>query len=175
MKFLLPLLLFSTTVLAQTDCSDFLRLFGERDISEKMQTYLKECGPFEESITIGGDSKTYISTEKGVQLMFVNRESKKAGLAKFELLSVELTTFTNDGGYKLELPFGMQLGMDHKLLKEHIKQLKDVFYEKKDLGKKSSSFTYTGALSSKLHDRQLRVMVTQFDGSSITAVRMRLK
>lgn len=136
---------------------------------------MKECGPFEESVTIGGDSKTYLSEEKGIQLTFVNREVNKANLPKYELLNVELTTFTEKGGFKDELPFGLQMGMDHKLLKEHIKQMKDVSYEKKNLSKKSSSFTYTGALSSALHDRQLRVMITQFDGNSITAVRMRLK
>lgn len=175
MKLLLPLLLFSSTVFAQTNCDDFLPLFGQRDVSETIQTYLKECGPFEESITIGGDSKTYISEEKGIQLTFVNREMSKASLSKFELLSVELTTFTDKGGFKEKLPFGLKMGMDHKLVKEHIKQMEEVSFEKKNLSKKSSSFTYTGALSTKLHDRQLRVMITQFDGSSITSVRMRLK
>jgi len=175
MKILLPFLVLTSTVFAQTNCSELLPLFGQRDISKNIQTYLQECGPFEESVTIGGDSKTYISEVKGIQLTFVNRELKSTSLPKYELLSIELTTFTDTGGFKEELPFGLKMGMDHKMVKEHIKQLKDVYYEKKNLSKKSSSFTYTGSMNPNLHDRQLRVMITQFDGSSITAVRMRLK
>lgn len=175
LRLILPLLLLSATLSFQSNCTDLLTLFGERDISAKVQTFLRECGPFEESVTIGGDSKTYISEEKGIQLMFVNRELKSTSLPKYELLSIELTAFTDKGGYKEEFPFGLKMGMDHKMVKEHIKQLKDVYYEKKNLSKKSSSFTYTGLMNPNLHNRQLRVMITQFDGNSITAIRMRLK
>ncbi len=175
MKLLLPLLLLGYSVFGQTTCDDFLILMGQRDINENIQSYQKLCGPFSEVIAQDGMSKTWTNDEKGIKLVFANHAKDKFALPQFELMSIELSAFTNEGGFTGTWPFGFKLGMDAKMVKSHIMQLKSVDFEKRDLSKKFSSFTYTGAPNSALQNRQIRVYISQFDGKTITSMRLRLK
>ncbi len=175
MKFLLPLLIISFSGLAQNRCEDFVALLGERDIYSTLQDFRKECGPLEEIVSQDGMSKTWSSKEKGIEVSFINRATDASALPKFEVMMVELTAFTDEGGYKGNWPFGFSLGMDYKMVKQHIEQLRSVDFDKKDLGKTSSSFTYTGAPNTALGNRQIKVSVMHFDGKTISSMRFRLK
>lgn len=175
MKLLLPFLLLTSQLFAQNPCEDFLPLIGQRDINEIVTNFQKNCGPFEETISDDGMTKTWSSEEKGVSITFINRAADQFVLPKFEVLMVELTSFTNEGGYKGEFPFGFKLGMDNRMVRAHIEQLTSVDFDKKDLSKTSSTFTYTGSPSSALQNRQIRVSISQQDGNTITSMRMRLK
>ena len=175
MRLILLFAFTTTTAFGQVKCTDFFTILGQREISEKFQNYLKACGPFEENKTIDGLTKTITSDEKGIQIMLINRATDKTESAKFEVLSIELKSFTDKGGYKDELPFGFTMGMDHKLVKAHIETLENVEFDKKDLTKKSSSFTYSGSRHSGFFGKKAKVYVTQYDGKSITSMRMRVK
>lgn len=175
MRTLLLLTLISSTAMAQNRCEDFLSLIGQRDISQALIDFQKNCGPFEETVSQDGMGKTWSSKENGVEVSFINRAKDKFALPQFEVMMVELTAFTNEGGYKGTWPFGFDMGMDHKMVKDHITQLKSVDFDKKDLSKTSSSFTYTGSPNSALQDRQIKVSISQFDGKTISSIRMRLK
>lgn len=175
MKILLVLLLATTSVFAQTDCEDFLQLLGRREINEHVVAFKRECGPFEESFNTDANSKTLTSLEKGISITMVNTAKDQSVTPKYEVFIVELTSFTGKGGYKEEWPFGFKMGMDHKMVKKHIKGLKDVTYDKSDIGRKRSYFNYTGKVNDSVKDRQVRVYVSQYDGTSITSLRMRLK
>lgn len=174
MKPLLPFLLFTSSLFAQTDCTAFLKIIGQRDISQAVIDMKENCGPFVETVSADGKTKTYTSEEKGIELHFINRAKDKFSLPKYEVLTIELSSFTDRGGYKQEFPFGFTLGMDHKMVKEHIMQLEDVKYEKKDLSKKRSSFTFIGYANTAAQGRKVRVSISQFDGKSITSFRLRL-
>ena len=174
MKFLIPLLLITSSLFAQAPCEDFFRLIGQRDINESVVAFQKNCGPFDEEISEDGSNKTWISKEKGITLTFVNREDDKFSLPKYELLTIELTSFTGKGGYKGEWPLGFMLGMDYKMVKDHIKSLNDVNYERGDIGKRRSYFTYTGPTNDAAKDRKIKVYVSQYDGTTITTLRLRL-
>jgi hypothetical protein len=169
------LLLTSTALFGQSACGDFLEIIAQRDMSETVIAFSKNCGPFEEILAQDGMTKIWTNKEKGIELTFINRAKDQFVLPKFEVLMVELTSFTNEGGYKEEFPFGFRLGMDNKMVKTHIEELKSVDFDKKDLGKTSSFFTYTGSPNSALQNRQIRVSISQFDGKSITSMRFRLK
>lgn len=175
MKFLLPLLLFSTSLVVQNACEDFLVLIGQRDINKTVTEFHKNCGPFVETVSQSGLDKTWSNEEKGIEITFVNRAKDKFALPKYEVMMIEFTAFTNKGGFKESFPFGFTMGMDHKMVKNHIMELKSVSYEKKSLSKKSSSFTYTGAPNSALENRQIKVSISQYDGKTITSMRLRLK
>jgi len=175
MKTLLPLLLITSTLFAQNPCEDFLVLVGQRDINKTVTDFQENCGPFEESVSQNGMSKTWKSEGKGVEITFVNRAKDKFALPKFEVMMIELRVFTDKGGFKENFPFDFTLGMDSKMVKNHIMELKSVSYEKKYLSKKTSSFTYTGSPNSALQNRQIKVYISQFDGKSITSLRLRLK
>lgn len=175
MRTLLLILLTAASALGQSSCTDFISLLGQKEISEQFQNYLTECGPFEQNKTVDGLTKTLTSDEKGIEILLINRAEKKTQSAKFEVLSVELKSFTDKGGFKGELPFGFTLGMDHKMVKSHIAELENVVFDKKDLSKKSSSFTYSGKPNSVFFGKKAKVYVTQYDGKSITSMRMRLK
>ncbi|MCF8276554.1 MAG: hypothetical protein K9J17_07450 [Flavobacteriales bacterium] len=174
MKFLIPLLLISSIARGQGQ-SDFLEILALRDIDGKLSKLKSEHGPFEERIATDGMTKTWSNEEKGIEVTFINRAKDRFALPKFEVMMVELTAFTDKGGYKDEFPFGFQMGMDHKLVKEHIQELKSIDFDKKDLSKTSSSFTYTGSPNSALQNRQIRVSISQVDGNTITSMRLRLK
>ncbi len=174
MKLILPFLLITSTLSAQTDCSDFLKIIGQRDISQVVIDLKENCGPFVETVSTDGKTKTYTSEEKGITLFFINRKKDRFSLPEYEVLTIELRSFTDKGGYKEDFPFGFTLGMDHRMVKEHIMQMKDVQFEKKDLGKKLSTFTYTGYANQAAQGRDVRVSVSQFDGKTITAMRFRL-
>ena len=175
MRFLFPLVLLTTSLFAQNSCEDFLVLLGQREIHKSVIEFQENCGPFEESISSDGMSKTWVSEKNGIELTLVNRAKDQFALPKFEVMTVELRSFTNDGGFNGQLPLGFKLGMDYKMVKNHIMELKSVDFEKKDLSKKRSSFTYTGSPNAALKNRQIKVYVSQFDGQSITSLRMRLK
>ena len=175
MKLLLPLLLIATSTFAQTDCEDFMQLLGRREINEHVIAFKEQCGPFEESFNTDGNSKTLSSLEKGISITMVNTAKDQSVTPKYEVFLVELTSFTGKGGYKDEWPFGFQMGMDYKMVKKHIKHLKDVTYEKSDLSRKRSYFNYTGKVNDSVKDREVRVYVSQYDGTSITSLRLRLK
>ncbi|MFM1877089.1 MAG: hypothetical protein RL266_2826 [Bacteroidota bacterium] len=175
MLVLLRSLIISSMLFAQNPCEDLLLLIGQRDISEEVVRFKERCGPFQQTIAQDGMSKTWTNSETGMELTFVNRSKDQFALAQFEVMMVELTSFTNDGGFKADFPFGFKLGMDHKMVKTHIEQLQSVQFDKKDLSKSSSSFTYTGSPNGALQNRQIRVSISQFDGRSITSMRLRLK
>ena len=175
MKLLTPLLFLTSSLLAQNPCEDVLVLIGQRDINETVMAFSKNCGPFEETIAQDGMTKTWTNKQKGMELTFVNRAKDQYVLPKFEVLMVELTSFTNEGAYKGEFPFGFKLGMDHKMVKDHIEQLTSVDFDKKDLSRTSSIFTYTGSPSSVLQNCQIRVSISQVDGKTITSMRLSLK
>lgn len=175
MRFLLPLLLSTSSIFAQTNCQDFFALLGERDVSEKVQHFLSDCGPFEETPINVEDSKTLVNKEKGIQIMFINREPEDSSLPKYEVLSIKLSTFTIEGGYTGEIPFGFVAEMDYRLVQAHIMGLEDVYYEKEDLSKESSAFTYTGAKNPKLQGKKVKVYISQFDENAISYLRMRVK
>lgn len=175
MKLLTPLLFLTSSLLAQNPCEDFLVLIGQRDINETVMAFSKNCGPFEETIAQDGMSKTWTNKEKGMELTFVNRATDQFVLPKFEVMMVELTSFTDKGGYKADFPFGFKLGMDNRMVRAHIEQLTSVDFDKKDLGAKGSSFTYTGSPNTLLAGRQINVSISQFDGRTITSMRLRLK
>jgi len=175
MKLLLPFLLLTNSLFAQTDCTAFLKIIGQRDISQAVIDLKENCGPFIETVSSDGKTKTYTSEEKGIELFFINRAKDSFSLPKFEVLTIELNSFTNKGGYKEEFSFGFTLGMDYKMVKEHIAQLKDVDYEKKNLGKKHSVFTFTGWTNTAAQGREIRVSISQFDGKNITSMRITLR
>lgn len=175
MRLIVPILFFTTSLFAQNTCEDFLVLIGQRDIHKSVMGFKENCGPFEEKIELDGMSKTWTSEENGIIVTLVNRAKDHVGVTKFEVMSVELRSFTDKGGFKGEFPFGFKLGMDSKMVKNHIMELKSVNYNKKDLSKKSSSFTYTGSPNAALKNRQIKVYISQFDGKTITSMRMRLK
>lgn len=172
---LLPFLLLTSQIFAQSPCEDLLVLIGQRDINETVMAFSKDCGPFEETIAQDGMTKTWTNKQKGMELTFINRAKDQYVLPKFEVLMVELTSFTNEGGYKDEFPFGFRLGMDNKMVKTHIEELKSVNFDKKDLSRTNSTFTYTGSPNSALENRQIRVSISQIDGKTITSMRLRLK
>lgn len=175
MKLLIPLLFFSSTLFAQSSCEDFLDLMGRREISEQVKQFRIACGPFDETISPDGNSKTLTSLEKGITLTFVNYESEKSSTPKYEVFTVELTSFSGKGGYKGELPFEFDMGMDYKLVKNHIKQLADVEYDRSDIGKRRSYFNYTGPINDLAKGKKIRVYISQYDGRTITTMRLRLK
>jgi hypothetical protein len=175
MKLILPLLFIASSLFAQNPCEDFLVLMGQRDIHKSVVEFRENCGPFEESVSQDGISKTWKSEEKGVEITFVNRVNDKFALPKFEVMMIELRAFTDKGGFKGNFPFGFTLGMNSKMVKNHVMELKSVSYEKKLLSKSTSSFTYTGSPNSALKKRQIKVYISQFDGETITSLRLRLR
>ncbi|MBI1289088.1 MAG: hypothetical protein GC178_16095 [Flavobacteriales bacterium] len=175
MKLLIPFLLTTSSLLAQNGCQDLLALIGQRDIYRTLTDFRENCGPFEETISEDGTDKKWRNEEKGIEITFINRASDKFALPKYEVMMVELTAFTDKGGYKQAWPFGFTLGMDHKMVKQHIEDLKSVTYNKKDLGKTGSSFVYTGSPNANLGGRQIKVSIVQFDGKTISSMRLRLK
>jgi hypothetical protein len=175
MKLLVVQLLFATSLFAQDPCEDFLVLLGQRDIYKVLTDFNQNCGPFVETMETDGMSKTWSNPEKGIIITFINRAAEKHALPKFEVMMVELTAFTNQGGYKGNWPFGFSMGMDHKMVKSHITQLKSVSFEKRDLSKTNSTFVYTGSANAVLGGRQVKVSVLQFDGNTISSMLLRLK
>lgn len=168
------LLLISSSLLAQNPCADFLNVLGERDINEAVTVLKQNCGPFVENTSDDGMSRTWINQKNGITIGFVNRNSNPAALPKFEVLSVELTSFTDSGGYKLEFPFGFKMGMDSRMVRAHIMQLADISYDRKDLGLTMSSFTYTGTVNATAKGRKVKVYVIQEKGSTVSAIRLLL-
>ena len=175
MKLLFVQLLFATSLFAQDPCEDFLVLLGQRDIYKVLIDFNQNCGPFIETVETDGMSKTWSNAETGIMITFVNRAADKHALPKFEVMMVELTAFTDQGGYKGNWPFGFSLGMDHKMVKSHIVQLKSVSFEKRDLSKTSSTFIYNEPTNSALGNREVKVSVLQFDENTISSMLLRLK
>jgi hypothetical protein len=147
---------------------------GERDINETVLALKKECGPFVESTSGDGLSRIWTNQKNGITIGFVNRNTNPSALPKFEVLSVELTSFTDSGGYKREFPFGFKMGMDSRMVRAHIMQMESISYERKDLGSTMSSFTYTGTVNATAKGRKVKVYVIQEKGSTISAIRLLL-
>jgi len=171
---ILPFLIFASSLYPLNPCEDFLLLIGQREISTDFTHFIENCGPFEEQISNDFATKTLTNEEKGIEITMTNQVEDPNSLAKYEVFMIELTAFTDEGGFKGNWPFGFLLGMDSKLVKKHIESLNSVTFHKKDLSKKSSSFTYTGAPNSALAERQIKVSIFQFDGKTITSMRLRL-
>lgn len=148
---------------------------GQREISTDFTHFIENCGPFEERISNDFTTKTLTNEEKGIEITMINQVDDPNSLARYEVFMIELAAFTDDGGFTGNWPFGFHLGMDSKMVKKQIESLKSVTLSKKNLSKKSSSFTYTGAPNSALADRQIKVSIFQFDGKTITSMRLRLK
>jgi len=157
------------------NCSDFLELIAQRDIYQTLTEFRNNCGPFEEAVSKDGMTKTWSQEKNGIKVIFINQAKDQFTLPQFEVIMVELTAFTDSGGYKQDFPFGFQLGMDYKMVKDHILKLESVDFEKRNLGKTSSSFTYTGSSNTALENRQIKVSIVQFDGKTISSMRFRLK
>jgi hypothetical protein len=68
------LLVFIGLASAQEPCEDFLNLMGRREISQQIADFRKACGPFDETISPDGQTKTLTSLEKGITITFVNYE-----------------------------------------------------------------------------------------------------
>ena len=175
MKILLPLLLISSSLFAQNTCEDFLNLMGRREISQQIQEFREECGPFNEEISPDGQTKTLTSLEKGITITFVNYEKNKASTPKYEVFTIELTSFTGKGGYKGKLPLGFDMGMDPFMVKKHIKNSKDMSYDRSEVGIRRSYTNYSGPINDVTEGRQLRVYVSQYDKRTISIMRLRLK
>ncbi len=172
---ILPFLFFTSSLYPLNPCEDFLLLLGQRDISKDVSRFIENCGPFEEQVSSDFATKTLTNEQKGIEITMINQVDDPNSLARYEVFMIELTAFTDDGGFKGNWPFGFQMGMDNKLVKKYIESLKSVTFNKKNLSKKSSSFTYTGAPNAALADRQIKVSIFQFDGKTITSMRLRLK
>lgn len=167
-------LLISFSTQAQTDCEDFISLLGKRDINRNVIEFKENCGPFEETIAEGKALKRWISKEKGIQIAFINREEDEFALPKFEVFTIELTSFTSKGGYEGNLPLDFKMGMDHKMVKNHIKEMENADFERGDLGKRRSYFNYSVSGNSST-GQKIRVYISQYNGQSITTMRLRLK
>ena len=174
MKLFLSILFIISALSVQNSCEDFLSLIGQRDIHQGVIDFRKNCGPFDETISEDGLTKTWTSKEKGITLVFINRQDNKFALPKYELFTIELTSFTGKGGYEGEWPFGFLMGMNYKMVKDHIEDMKDVVYQRSDLGKRRSYFTYLGPTNVAAQGRKVKVYVSQYDGSTITTLRLRL-
>ncbi len=174
MKLLLPLLLFTSTLFAQDPCDDFLKIIGQGDVSQAVVDFIENCGPFEEVID-DGNTKSYISDEKGISINFINRAKNESELPKFEVVTIELESSTGLGGYKGEWPFGLKKDMDYKMIRSHVKKLKDVDYERGELGRSRSYFTYTGPTNQAAQERKVKVYIEQYHGTTVTSMRLRLQ
>lgn len=175
MRLTILLILASIASQAQNNCEDFLTLMGQRDISQVMIDFKEQCGPFEETFADDKSTKSWTSLEKGIDITFINREEDKAALPKYEVLTIELTSFTSQGGYKGKLPLGFEMGMDWKMVRDHIKKSKEMTYDRSEVGIRRSYTNYSGPINDVVKDRKLRVYVSQYDGRSITIMRLRLK
>ncbi len=175
MKFLLTLLFLPATLFAQEPCDDLMRLLGRRDINEHVVAFLDKCGPFEATISPDAGTKTLTSLEKGITITLINRESDKSVTPKYEVFTIELTSFTGKGGFKGNLPLGFEMGMDYKMVKNHIKKSDYMTYDRSETGIRRSYTNYSGPINDAVKDRQVRIYISQYDGRTITTFRMRLK
>lgn len=171
---LLLILLFPITAIGQ-NCDDFLSIIGQRDIAAEVISFQKNCGPFEEKISSGKKTKTWTSKEKGIIISFINRAKDEFALPKFEVFTIELESSTSLGGFKGEWPFGFKQNMDYKMVKDHVKKLEDVDYEKRDLGRVRSYFTYTGPTNQAAQERKVKVYIEQYHGTAVTSMRLRVQ
>ncbi|MCB9204145.1 MAG: hypothetical protein H6603_04120 [Flavobacteriales bacterium] len=160
---------------AQEPCEDFLNLMGRREISQQVADFRKACGPFDETISPDGQTKTLTSLEKGITITFVNYDQDKSNTPKYEVFTIELTSFTGKGGYKGKLPLGFEMGMDPFMVKKHIKDSKDLSYDRSEVGIRRSYTNYSGPINDATEGRQLRVYVSQYDKKTIDIMRLRLK
>jgi hypothetical protein len=174
MKILLPFLLITSTLYAQNQCTDFLNLIGQRDISEEVNSFKENCGKLDEKVSSDKKTKTWSSDENGIKLTFINRAKNQIESPKFEVSVIELESSTGLGGYKGEWPFGFKKDMDYKMIKDHVKQLKNVVYERGGLGRSRSYFTYTGPTNQAAQERKVKVYVEQYHGTAVTSMRLRM-
>jgi hypothetical protein len=148
---------------------------GRRDINQAVINFGQNCGTYVEFFSEDMRSKTWVFAETGIDITFINRAKDNHATPIFEVLMIEIKTFTDKGGYKGAWPFGFKMGMNHKMVKNHVKGLKDVKYENKNLSKKRSVFTYTGYTNPSAQGRDIRAGISQYDGKSISSMRLRLK
>lgn len=171
MKFLIPLLFITSTLMAQNPCEDFLPLFGRTDKSQQLVSLRKECGPFEESISNDGSTKTWTCKERGIEITFSDDDTNP----EFVVTAIELTVSTSKGGYDSKLPFGFEKDMTYKMAKNHIKASKDLTYDRSDLGIDRSYTYYTGPINDASEGKRIRVYLAQYRGRNISTLRMNLR
>lgn len=173
MKTLLALILFPTILLAQTPCEDFLAVIGRSDISQTVIDFQTNCGPFEETVSDDGSTKTWKSKKKGITVTFT--KDVKSGSDEFLLSEVFLESSTSKGGYTGQLPFGLKKEMNAHDISKHIKKRTDMEYTDRELGISRSYFTYVGEINEVTEGRSIKIYLEQYRGSGITSMRLTLK
>ena len=173
MKYLLLLLLFTTSLLAQEPCDDFLSIMGQQVNSQPIVDFQKNCGPFEEKISSDGNSRTWTSKEKGMELTFTKDVKSESG--ELVLSVILLESSTSKGGFTGSLPFGLAKEMDAHAISKHIKKRKDMEYTNRELGISRSYFTYTGKINEVTEGKKIKIYLEQYRGTGITSMRLRLR
>lgn len=173
MRLILPLLLCASAVLAQTPCEDFLAIIGHSDIGQMAIDFQTNCGPFDETVSDDGITKTWKSKKKGVTVTFT--KDIRSGSDEFLLSEVLLESSTSKGGYTGQLPFGLKKEMDAHDISKHIKKRTDMEYTDHELGISRSYFTYIGKINEVTEGRSIKIYLEQYRGSGITSMRLTLK
>jgi len=173
MKYLLPLLLFTSSLFAQESCDDFLSIMGQLDNSQTVMDFQKNYGPFEEKVSSDRKTKTWISKEKGMEITFTN--DGKSESAEFVLTVILLESSTSKGGFTGQLPFGLEKEMDAHAISKHIKKRKDMEYTNRELGISRSYFTYTGKINEVTEGKKIKIYLEQYRGTGITSMRLTLR
>ncbi len=173
MKYLIPFLLFSTSLFAQESCDDFLSIMGQHDKSQIALEFQKNCGPFVEKMSSDGKTMTWKSNEKGIEITFTNDGSSES--SEFVLSVIELEISTSKGGFAGQLPFGLEKEMDAHAISKHIKKRNDMEYTNRELGISRSYFTYVGEINKVTEGKKIKIYLEQYRGTGITSMRLRLR
>ena len=175
MKFLVPLLLITTSLFAQNPCEDFMNLMGRSESSEQHKEFLSACGSYEETVSSDGQSKTLTSIENGITITLANSQKDKSVASEYQVSVIELNSSSGSGGYKGKLPLGFDLNMDPFAVRDLIKKNKDLSYDRSEVGLRRSYTNYSGPVNDVLQDKELRIYVSQYDKKSINIFRIRVR
>ena len=158
---------------AQNPCDDFLNIIGQQYDSQIVTDFQENCGPFDESISSDGKTKTWKSKEKGMEITFTN-EARSAS-TEFVLSVILLESSTSKGGFTGELPFGLKKEMDAHMISKHIKNTEHMEYTNRELGISRSYFTYVGPINDVTEGKRIKIYLEQYRGSGITSMRLTLR
>lgn len=173
MKLTVLFILISFNVYAQDGCDDFLKIIGHRDESPIVATFQENCGPFQESISSDGKTKTWKSNEKGMEITFTNEA--RSDVSEFVLSVILLESSTSKGGFTGQLPFGLKKEMDAHDISKHIKKTENMEYTNRELGISRSYFTYVGPINAVTEGKKIKIYLEQYRGAGITSMRMTLR